>query len=144
MKKKIMIVGSIFAAALVLGLGVFSASATDPLKAPATEMTIDGKKPARFSHPSHMQLGLACGVCHHDAEHKPLTAEAITALPDAKQLHCVSCHNSTFAKPELQNKKDIFHARCKECHKTGHEGKKGPAGCTDCHVKQAKKAVEGC
>lgn len=142
--KKIMIVGSIFATAVVLGLGTFSASATDPLKAPETEMTIDGKKPARFSHPNHLQLGLACGSCHHDAEHKPLTAEAIAVLPDAKQLRCIACHNSTFAKPELQNKKEVFHARCKECHKTGYEGKKGPSGCVDCHIKQPRKAIEGC
>ena len=144
MKKKLMLVGAMAAVAFALGLGTFSAFATGTLKAPESEITIDGKKPARFNHATHLQMGLGCGTCHHDGEHKALTAEAIAALPDAKQLHCVSCHNETFAKPELQKQKDVFHARCKECHKAGHEGKKGPSGCVDCHLKQPKKAVEGC
>lgn len=144
MTKKLIIAGSIFAAALTLGYGALSASAGAPLKAPETALTIDGKKPAHFSHPTHLKLGLDCGTCHHDGEHKPLTSEAIAAMPDVKGLHCVSCHNSTFANMALQKEKDVFHARCKECHKAGYEGKTGPTGCLDCHIKQVKKAVEGC
>ena len=144
MKKKLMIAGSIFAVALTLGVGAVAVTAADALKDPQTELTIDGKKPAHFSHPTHLKLGMACGVCHHDGGHQPLSAEAIAALPNAKQLNCVSCHNSTFTNLDLQKAKDVFHARCKECHKAGYEGKKGPGGCTDCHIKQEKKAVEGC
>lgn len=141
MKKKLMIAGAFFAVALTLGAGALAAS---QLQAPETELTIAGKKPAHFSHSTHLKLGLACGICHHDGEHKPLTADAIAALPDAKRLSCVACHNKTFAKQELQTPKEVFHARCKECHKAGYKGKTGPAGCLDCHVKETKKAVEGC
>lgn len=144
MKKKLMLAGTIFATALTLSLGTLSARAEGPLAAPETVLTIDGKKPAHFSHPNHLKLGLACGVCHHDGEHKALSAEDIAALPDVKSLNCVSCHNTTFSNEKLQKQKDVFHARCKECHKAGYEGKTGPTGCTDCHIKQAKKAVEGC
>lgn len=144
MKKKLMLTGTIFAVALTLGFGTLSAMAEGTLKAPETELTIEGKKPAHFSHPTHLKLGMACGTCHHDGEHKPLTAEAIAILPDAKSLTCISCHNSTFVKPDLQKQKDVFHARCKECHKSGYEGKTGPSSCVDCHIKKAKKAVEGC
>lgn len=144
MKKRMMIAGSLVSAALIIGLGALSVSAGSPLQAPDGELTIAGKKPAHFSHPTHLQLGLACGVCHHDGEHKPLTAEAIAALPNAKSLTCVSCHNATFGNKALQQAKEVFHARCKECHKAGYEGKNGPSGCLDCHIKQEKKAVEGC
>jgi hypothetical protein len=144
MKKRLLIGGTMVAVALTLGVGALSASGAGPLTAPGKEITIDGKKPAHFSHPTHMKLGLACGTCHHDGEHKPLTAEAIAVLPDAKQLNCASCHNSTFRNKDLQTPKEVFHARCKECHKVGYAGKTGPTGCVDCHIKQAKKAVEGC
>ena len=144
MKKRVMIAGTMLAVALTLGLGTISTSGAGPLQGPEQEITIDGKKPAHFSHPTHVRLGVACGSCHHDGDHKPLTAEAIAALPEAKGLNCISCHNSTFANKALQKPKDVFHARCKECHQAGYAGKSGPTACTGCHVKQAKKAVEGC
>jgi len=144
MKKRMLIAGSMVAAALTLGLGALTVSAEGPLQAPDRELTIAGKKPAHFNHSTHLKLGLDCGVCHHDDQHQPLTAAAIAALPDAKGLTCVSCHNSTFGNKELQQPKEVFHARCKECHKAGYEGKTGPSGCLDCHLKQQKKAVEGC
>lgn len=143
--KKVMIAGSIFAMTLALGSVAVTAVAGGPLKAPENELTIDGKKPARFSHATHVILGMDCGGCHHDGGHKPLTPEAIAAMPDAKGLRCVSCHNGAFSNQELQKPKDVFHARCKECHTAGYQGKTGPTACGDCHIKQAvKKAVEGC
>lgn len=144
MKKKLMIAGSIFGLALTLGLGSLSAYAEGPLKAPETKLIIEGKKPAQFNHQTHIKMGLNCETCHHDAEHKPLNADAIATLSNAKVLKCVSCHNTNFSNKDLQKQKDVFHARCKECHKAGHNGKKGPSGCTDCHIKKEKKAVEGC
>lgn len=144
MKKRVLVAGSMLAVALTLGLGALSVSAAGPLQAPEKEITIDGKKPAHFNHSNHLQLGVTCETCHHDAEHQPLTAEAIGALPDGKQLNCVSCHNASFANTELQKAKEVFHARCKTCHQSGYEGKTGPTGCTDCHIKKARKAVEGC
>lgn len=106
------------------------------LKVPDAEIIIEGeKKSARFSHPVHLNLGAECAQCHHDSEHQPLTAEEITAMENTLQLKCVSCHNSDFANPELQSAKAAFHARCKECHKQGVDGKTGPTKCTGCHVK---------
>jgi hypothetical protein len=110
------------------------------LQAPTEEMVIDGKKPARFNHQTHLALGIACGACHHDAEHHPLTAEGIAALETPEKLKCESCHNENFANAELNSKKLAFHARCKECHKKGVNGKTGPTKCTGCHI---KKKVEG-
>lgn len=144
MKKKLMVTGSIIAAALTLSLGTISALAESPLKAPETKLIIDGKKPAHFDHQTHLKMGMDCGVCHHDGEHKPLTAEAIAAMTDGKTLNCMNCHNSSFSNKDLQKQKDVFHARCKECHKAGYKGKTGPSSCTDCHIKKEKKAVEGC
>ncbi len=140
LKKKIV------ATIIALAAGIIwtsAATAAEPLQAPKDTITIEGKKPVHFNHQTHLDLGVTCGQCHHDADHQPRTAEDIATLSGAEELSCASCHNSTFANPELQNRKDIFHARCKECHQAGFNGKQGPTKCTDCHIKQ-KKAVEGC
>jgi len=130
------------AAVLSFCLGGSVVMAGEPAMAPQEELTIEGKKPARFSHPVHLNLGLDCASCHHDQEHKPLSAEAIGALGDTSQLKCVTCHNSGFPNKDLQKAKDVFHARCQTCHKEGFAGKTGPKKCTDCHLK--KKGYEGC
>ena len=110
------------------------------LKMPTAEITIDGKKPARFDHVKHMAFkGVSCGQCHHDAEHQPLTEKKISEMPKGRQLACISCHDDGFKKKELRKKNSIFHARCKECHKTGVDGKPGPAKCNDCHIEKDKK-----
>jgi len=129
--------------ALTIGATWSIAAATEPLSAPKDTITIAGKKPVNFNHQTHLDLGVTCGQCHHDAAHQPRTAENIAALSSGEELSCASCHNSDFANPELRGRKDIFHARCKECHKAGVNGKQGPTNCTACHIKQ-KKAVEGC
>jgi len=124
---------------LVLGSGAVQVAAQTV--APQDEITIKGKKPARFNHQTHLGMGLSCGTCHHDQEHTPLTVEAIAAVTDVAQLHCVSCHNSEFPNQDLQKAKDVFHGRCKTCHQEGYQGKKGPKKCGACHL---KKAYEGC
>ena len=107
------------------------------LKAPETEIIIEGeKKSARFSHPVHLGLGLECGQCHHNNDHQLLTEKDITSMDNGLQLRCASCHNKNFADPKLQTPKAAFHARCKECHKKGIDGKTGPTKCTGCHVKK--------
>jgi len=113
--------------------------------APGAEITIEGKKPARFNHQTHLKLGVDCGQCHHDAKHQPLAAGSIAAMSDGAKLRCANCHNEKFSNDKLRGAKDIFHARCRDCHKTGVAGKQGPSKCNSCHSggKQAK-AIEGC
>lgn len=130
-------------ALMITGAGTLAVQAAEPVKAPATAITIDGKKPVLFDHQVHLKLGVNCGQCHHDAKHQPRSAEAIAALAKPSELQCANCHNDQFAKAELRQRKDIFHARCKECHQAGVNGKQGPTNCAGCHGK-AKKAVEGC
>ena len=144
MKKQMRITGLICGAVMSSMLVIGFSYAGTAAKPPQEEIIIDGKKPARFSHPTHFQLGLDCASCHHDKEHTPLSAEAIGALSDTGSLKCVSCHNSEHPSKDLQKAKDIFHAKCKTCHKEGFAGKKGPTKCTSCHLKKKKKAYEGC
>jgi cytochrome c5 len=143
MKKHMIKSGTVLAMAFAVCLGAGIASAAAPVAAPQEELTIDGKKPARFSHPSHLALGLDCASCHHDSSHNPVTAEAIAGMTDFAGLKCVSCHNSEHANPDLQKAKDVFHAKCQTCHKEGFAGKNGPTTCTGCHLKKAK-GYEGC
>lgn len=139
MKSKVTVVAIIIGLALAIG----SAQAGAANKAPDKPITIDGKKPVKFSHAIHLEMGVACGECHHDEKHTPRTAASIEALPETGVLQCATCHNSDFAVPELQKRKTIFHTNCKACHEAGLNGKKGPTKCTDCHGKK-RKAVEGC
>ncbi|MDW7773505.1 MAG: cytochrome c3 family protein [Desulfobulbaceae bacterium] len=143
MRKKFFGMGAAAVVFIAIGSLAGLVNADNAMQAPAEEIVIEGKKPARFSHPLHLEMGMDCGVCHHDQEHQPLTAEAIAALGDPGKLSCVSCHNSEHPDKDLQKAKDIFHANCKTCHEEGYEGKNGPTKCTDCHIK-TKKALEGC
>ncbi len=138
---------------LVLTLGLLLAASFSPavtvsaagVKAPGGEITIDGKKPARFSHQTHLKLGVECGQCHHDAKHQPLSEAGIGAMADGGKLRCVNCHNEKFGNEKLRAAKDIFHARCRDCHKTGVAGKQGPSKCNSCHSGgKPAKAIEGC
>ena len=139
------ITGMVFFAVAVTGFIGHYAPANAKTKMPKKEITIEGKKPAKFNHKTHMKLKLTCGACHHNAKHEPLSAEAIEDFPGGEKLLCATCHNKDFANPKLQKKKDVFHARCKTCHKTGIDGKKGPTKCSACHPKKKRKtAIEGC
>jgi len=119
-----------------LSAGISFAAAEQNMQAPEAEIIIKGeKKSARFSHPVHLQLGVSCGQCHHNSQHQPLTDKDIAVLENADQLRCATCHNEDFSNPKLQSPKEAFHARCKECHKQGVDGKTGPTKCSGCHVK---------
>lgn len=143
MKKQTIISGAVMAITFSAFLGAGMVSASGPATPPQDEITIAGKKPARFSHPTHLNLGLDCASCHHDKKHEPLDAVAIGEMSDFSELKCATCHNKQHPNKDLQKAKDIFHAKCKDCHKKGFAGKKGPTKCTSCHLKK-KKAYEGC
>ena len=112
------------------------------LKAPEAEIIIAGeKKSARFSHPVLLNIGGDCGQCHHDSDHQPLTDKNIELrlwTPVSSFGRCASCHNKDFANPKTSDPQESvhFHARCKECHKQGVDGKQGPTKCTGCHIKK--------
>lgn len=142
MRKKYVFTGMVFAACLTFGMGIQSVIAAN-VTAPAETITIDGKKPVKFSHQIHVDLGVSCGECHHNKEHNPLTKQEISEMADSSTLQCVSCHNKDFKTAKLQERKNIFHTNCRDCHKKGFADKKGPTKCTDCHGKK-KKVVEGC
>ncbi|MBU0483569.1 MAG: cytochrome c3 family protein [Proteobacteria bacterium] len=144
MKKNLLISVLAMAAVICTGLITLPVRAGNQLKAPDQEITIAGKKPVKFNHQVHLDLQMVCGTCHHDDEHQPLSAEEIGGLETAAKLQCASCHNPDFKITELQNRKTIFHARCRDCHKKGLAGKNGPTDCNGCHTRKTKKAVEGC
>jgi hypothetical protein len=163
MKKTMIALAMVCAAGLtVTNLHAAATPAAGKTTAPAQDLVIKGKKPALFSHAKHTALGLDCTACHHDAKHQPLNEAAIAGLGKTDGLQCVSCHNEKFANAKLQKPMDVFHARCKTCHTTGINGKKGPTACIACHkaaaapkqkaapaetaapAKKKSKAVEGC
>lgn len=144
MKKTMIALAMMCAAGLSVTMNDLSAAAgpkDGKSVAPAQELVIKGEKPAIFSHVKHTALGLDCGTCHHDAKHQPLNEAAIAALPNANGLQCAICHNAKFANAKLQKPMDVFHARCKTCHTTGINGKKGPTNCAACHTKVAAAPV---
>ena len=109
------------------------------LQPPTEEIVIKGnEKSARFAHSVHIRMGLICGTCHHDANHEPYSQKAINVMENSNPLRCNSCHNANFANSKLTSRKMIFHARCKECHKKGFNGKHGPTKCNGCHIKKKK------
>ena len=141
--KKILFAITIGCATAMIATNTTSIAQAAGLTAPTKQITIQGKKPARFNHATHTALGLECGTCHHDQEHQPRNAEAIAAMtPD--QLKCATCHNKDFSEKKLRKLNKIFHAKCKNCHKKGYNDKKGPTKCAGCHLKKGKQAIEGC
>lgn len=138
---------------LVLSMGLLLAGSlttattvsAEEVLSPGAVITIDGKKPARFNHQTHLKLGVECGQCHHDGRHQPLSESAIAAMDSGEQLRCANCHNEKFTNTKLRKPKQIFHARCRDCHKTGVAGKKGPTKCNSCHISgKPAKTIEGC
>lgn len=131
--------------ALVAGVAIQNGVAEEGKAiAPQQQITIAGRKPARFDHQKHLALGMKCAVCHHDKNHNGLTAEAIKAMADKKGLECVGCHNKNFPNANLRKPMDVFHARCRECHKAGYHGKIGPRSCRACHIQKERRRLEGC
>ncbi|OGQ88195.1 MAG: hypothetical protein A2512_02525 [Deltaproteobacteria bacterium RIFOXYD12_FULL_56_24] len=162
MKKTMIALAMVLAAGLTVNLTDLPAAAAGKTTAPPQDLVIKGKKPALFSHAKHTALGLDCGTCHHDAKHQPLSEAAIAGMPKADTLRCATCHTATFTNEKLQKPMDVFHARCKTCHATEINGKKGPTNCAACHTvsattpaapeqkaapapaKKKTKAIEGC
>ncbi|OGR06408.1 MAG: hypothetical protein A2511_03910 [Deltaproteobacteria bacterium RIFOXYD12_FULL_50_9] len=136
--KKIWMSGLLAVVLFVGGTGATGAASEEKKKPvyPQTEIVLTGKKEARFSHLTHVNLNMSCGVCHHDVKHVALTEVDIAGIQDVAKIACANCHNETFQVESLRDRKAIFHGRCKECHQKGYADKKGPTNCNGCHVKQ--------
>ena len=117
MRTKLIALTATLGLAIIMTNNLPMGTASQGLTAPVDELIIDGKKPARFPH-------------------QGLSAETIAAMDNGDALRCVSCHNANHPDKKLQKAKQIFHARCKDCHKAGYEGKNGPTKCTGCHIKK--------
>lgn len=97
-----------------------------------TLKTEKAKKPAVFPHKKHQEM-MDCATCHHSQD----AAGKQIALPEGEHpAKCASCHNKDFPNKKLAGLMKVGHARCKGCHKAGHDGKKGPTKCDGCHPKK--------
>ena len=137
-------IGVVSVVAMMTCFGSYSAIGGDDAGYPEETMVIRGKKPVKFSHTSHLGIGIRCEDCHHDASHQGLTADAIAGLEDKDTLKCMTCHNENFAVQKLQKRKDAYHANCRTCHNEEYNGKKGPNKCSGCHEKKKRQGMEGC
>ncbi|MCG6910379.1 MAG: cytochrome c family protein [Deltaproteobacteria bacterium] len=109
-----------------------------------------------FSHKKHnAEYGIACGECHHDADHKPLN--------DLKMgdhvKKCIECHKKPGEVPRevkkewkakkikkkekdrlsLEYHAEAVHENCRTCHKEYNKKTKtkdAPTTCSKCHPKQ--------
>ena len=101
---------------------------------PSEPIIIGGLNPVEFDHGLHRSLGVPCGECHHDANHKMRSDKEIYAIENTEELHCKNCHNKDFASTYLQSRKEIFHVNCRVCHAVGVNGVRGPRKCKACHI----------
>ncbi|HBA87063.1 MAG TPA: class III cytochrome C [Geobacter sp.] len=146
---------------LILGaLAIGAISVTSPATATAVPDSItlnqNGKlyQPFSFDHAQHILLIKECSDCHHH------TTGTLVLDPNCARCHqnssptavvsCKGCHSSTPFSPETlaekrahkerfhQDKmglKGAMHENCIGCHKKMGTG---PAGCQDCHPRNAK------
>jgi len=101
-----------------------------------------------FGHKKHTDAkpkghAVACGECHHDKDHKPLTLKEGDAVQG-----CMECHKkpekpkkekgvsaADYAKLEREYYYGAVHQNCIDCHK---KAAAGPVKCAECHPKKAK------
>jgi len=96
----------------------------------------------QFPHKKHIaDYGLACGECHHDADHNPLNN--LKMGDDVEK--CIACHSEPGKAPRKKgvNKLDYhanaLHDNCIPCHKTfnnKNHTKAAPTSCGKCHPKK--------
>jgi len=109
--------------ALVFGSTiVYSAVMADAPETVKIDKFAKKKAAVTLPHKKHVDAGIACKSCHHEAE------------AGAAPKKCVECHTlpATGSTPAA---KKAFHANCQDCHKKeAKAGKKtGPTKCDDCH-----------
>jgi hypothetical protein len=118
MKKGLISIGILagFLLSILMVTGAFAAKDVITLDVPYGKVT--------FNHKKHVELVNGdCVKCHHTWKKGETTGKL-----------CVDCHKAK-AEGKTLSVKDAFHKDCKGCHQ---ELKKGPTGCTQCHVKAKK------
>ena len=132
MSKKSIIFAAVFA--MVFSFAVMGTSKAVHNVGPADMVleTDKHKKPAQFGHKKHQDL-MPCSECHHGKD----DAGKQTAYKEGMKIQkCASCHNKDMANAKLNNFQKAAHKNCKDCHKKGYKGKKGPTKCAGCHPKK--------
>jgi hypothetical protein len=165
MNRKLLILGIVVIAALVLGGTAFAKEvpATIDLNDPAYKEHEKGI--VHFEHLKH-QTDYAkkypqfykngCGECHHDKDNKPLTG----LKPGDDVQKCIECHKipsempakvkkelkaqnaskEEIKKKELEYQAEAMHDNCESCHREFNKElkpeKKAPTTCASCHPKK--------
>jgi hypothetical protein len=112
----------VLSVALVLGVGLGHAAATEPPAEPVRVTNYGKKAPVTFDHALHGQVD--CAQCHHKQGDGEYT--------------CGQCHGET-AADDAPKLKDAMHAKvtgkCYACH-FGAEPQAKKLKCAECHVKR--------
>ena len=131
MNKKSIIFAAVFAMIFSFA-AITTINAADKGPADMVLETAKKKKPAEFPHKKHQDL-MPCSECHHGKD----DAGKQTAYKEGMKIQkCASCHDKDMANAKLNNFMKAAHANCKDCHKKGYKGKKGPTKCSGCHPKK--------
>ena len=136
-------VAAIFAAAALYG-------GTNPPEVIRMENKIYTKHEkgiVEFSHKKHVEVYKnTCGDCHHDKDHKPLTA---LKAGDPVQ-GCAECHKKPGEKPKgkdaptltdketMEYHAEALHKNCRGCHSEMNKknnNQNAPTTCVKCHPK---------
>jgi hypothetical protein len=119
---------------LVLTFSFSLLAAADPPTPDKVELKGSSFGSVAFNHKAHTDGGWKCEVCHHGSKSEKPPKEGM------QYQACRDCHSKSTAAP--MKTKVAFHAVgakagvCIDCHVAE---KKGPAKCSDCHVKAPKQ-----
>ncbi|OQX09220.1 MAG: hypothetical protein BWK76_22575 [Desulfobulbaceae bacterium A2] len=146
--RKHLVLGSVLALALGLGLASVGQTAADkgPEAITINPAIADPKQPpVVFPHRAHQDtLKLACGECHHGAD----AGKQVPYKEGMKIEKCASCHNADKMPAQKDGKENVLatlkgagHVNCQDCHKkkVGEDPalkEKGIEKCKTCHVKK--------
>lgn len=81
----------------------------------------------KFTHKKHTEtFKISCLKCHHTWEEGKVSGDL-----------CKDCHKKQAT--EVFSSKEAYHKNCKGCHATE---KKGPTGCTQCHIRISSRTMQ--
>jgi hypothetical protein len=141
MKKTILLSAAVAFLAATIFSSAFTVEAHEKHESHTIDYLQNTKPPVKFPHKMHSAKdgnNIACNVCHHKLKEgndprackKCHVKGAITKVDEGDAPD--PCFNEKCTK-------NIFHERCKGCHK---EKGKGPTKCKECHVKVVEEVKE--